>query len=150
MKCARLVLILCLAALLGGSARDNAKIRANAKKIEWPALAALDYETGKMPASLKKKLGKPIKIRGYSIPLEAGGKGVTSFVLVSDPLFCAHVPPPPPNQLILVELDQALPWRVFEKSLWLTGTLTVVDQKSEFGGFMYKLEDLAGLEQGGW
>ncbi len=150
MRLTHSLIVLAAATLLSGATQDNAKIRASAKKIAWEALAELNYETGKMPAGLRKKLAKPVKIRGYSIPLEASGKGVSSFVLVSDPLFCAHVPPPPPNQLILVELDKSLPWRVFEKSLWVTGTLTVVDQKSDFGGFMYQLKDLAGLEQGDW
>ncbi|MEL6340074.1 MAG: DUF3299 domain-containing protein [Myxococcota bacterium] len=129
---------------------DNAKIRAKAKKIDWETLSDLDYETGKKPAALTKRLAKPVKIRGYAIPLEAGGDGVTSFLLVSDPMFCAHVPPPPPNQLILVELPDPLPWRVFEQSLWLSGTLVVVDQQSDFGGFMYQMKHLAGLEKGGW
>ncbi len=132
------------------TADDNAKIRAKAKKLDWETLSDLAYAPGKKPAALTKRLSKPVKIRGYAIPLEAGGDGVTSFLLVSDPMFCAHVPPPPPNQLILVELPDPLPWRVFEQSLWLSGTLVVVDQQSDFGGFMYQMKQLAGLEKGGW
>lgn len=136
--------------LLSAAPKDNAAIRAKAPKITWETLSELNYESGKMSAPLKKTLKKPVKIHGYTMPLEANGDGVSSFILVSDPMFCAHVPPPPPNQLILVELGKPLPWRVFEQSVWLTGTLKVVDQKSEYGGFMYQLKNLVGLEKGGW
>ncbi|MEO0813641.1 MAG: DUF3299 domain-containing protein, partial [Myxococcota bacterium] len=112
-------LLLCIGLALGATAEENAKVRAKAKTIEWPVLSEMDYETGKMPKTLTQALRKPVKIRGYAMPLEASGDGVRSFVLVSDPMFCAHVPPPPPNQLIMVDLDKALPWQVFEKSLWL-------------------------------
>ncbi|MEO1170532.1 MAG: DUF3299 domain-containing protein [Myxococcota bacterium] len=110
----------------------------------------MDYETGKRPKKLTAKLGGPVKISGYALPLEANGKGISTFLLVSDPMFCAHVPPPPPNQLVLVELGKALPWKVFDRSVILTGTMEIVDQKSEFGGFMYRIKKLAGLEKGGW
>ncbi|MEM6730906.1 MAG: DUF3299 domain-containing protein [Myxococcota bacterium] len=135
---------------LGADSDKNAKTRAKAKTVEWSELGELDYETGKKPKALAKKLSGPVKIRGYGLPLEATGKGVSSFLLVSDPMFCAHVPPPPPNQLIMVELERPLPWRIFDQSVWLTGTLKIIDQKSQFGGFMYELKDLAGLEKGGW
>lgn len=145
-----IMVVLFVGALLGGDDAENAKIRAKAKSIQWDELLDLNYQTGKRPKKLNTKLAGPVKISGYALPLEADGKGISTFVLVSDPMFCAHVPPPPPNQLILVELGRSLPWKVFDRSVILTGTMEIVDQKSEFGGYMYKFKKLAGLEKGGW
>src|SRR5690606_41234775 len=47
--------------------------------------------------------GKKIRIPGYVVQLEGDADKVTQFLLV--PYFgaCIHVPPPPPNQIILVD-----------------------------------------------
>ena len=135
---------------LGATAEDNAKIRAKAKQITWSVLEGLNHETGALSEPVKKLVDKTVKIRGYALPLEASGDGVSSIFLVSDPMFCAHVPPPPPNQLLLVEFKDPLPWQVFEQSLWLTGTLRVTKQESEVTAFGYQVTDVAGLEKGGW
>lgn len=117
------------------------------KPIRWPELAKLDYRTGKMPPALSKKLESPVKIKGFVIPLEGDGKGVTSFVLVSDPMFCGHVPPPPPNQLVLVELEKPKPWKFFGAGgIYVTGELVVVDQQSQFGGHMYQMKKILLME----
>ncbi|WP_201266804.1 DUF3299 domain-containing protein, partial [Pseudomonas aeruginosa] len=47
--------------------------------------------------------GKAIRLGGYPVPLENDAKGrVTEFFLVPYPGACIHVPPPPPNQIVLV------------------------------------------------
>jgi hypothetical protein len=51
--------------------------------------------------------GKNIRIGGYPVPLETDAKGrSTLFFLVPYPGACIHVPPPPPNQLVLVRYPQ--------------------------------------------
>lgn len=149
-RSAKAVGVLFVFLTLGATAEENAKIRAKATVVKWSALEGMDYLTGSLSKKMRKLVGKPIKIRGYAMPLEATGAGVSSIFLVSDPMFCSHVAPPLPNQLILVEFKEPLPWRVFEQSLWLTGTLRVIEQRSDFGAYGYQMTQVAGVEKGGW
>lgn len=121
----------------------------SADAITWPEMAKLDYRSGKLPRALKKKLQKRVRIKGYVIPLEGDGKGVTSLLLVSDPMYCGHVPPPPPNQLLLVEFKKPKSWDLFRAGyVWMTGRMDVVNQRSSFGGYMYQMKKIAKIEKG--
>ena len=48
---------------------------------------------------------KRVKLDGFMLPLELDSKGVTTFLLVPYVGACIHVPPPPPNQLVLVQTE---------------------------------------------
>lgn len=52
--------------------------------------------------------------------------------------------------MLFVEFKNVLPWQLLEQSLWLTGTVRVIEQESEYGAFGYQLTDIAGLKRGGW
>ena len=67
--------------------------------------------------------GELIRMPGYMIPLELDAKGVTEFILVPYVGACIHVPPPPPNQLVLV--DTATPWPSDQlwEAVWVTGRM---------------------------
>ncbi|QIA63198.1 DUF3299 domain-containing protein [Vibrio astriarenae] len=62
-------------------------------------------------------------VAGFVVPLEISGNKIQQFLLV--PFFgaCLHVPPPPPNQIILVNhtIDYVDPW----EPVVLDGTLKV-------------------------
>ena len=97
------------------------------QEISWRELRKLNEKTGEMPLSLKKLLGKPIKIPGYAVPIE-GDEGfdlVSEFLLV--PVFgmCIHVPPPPPNQVILVKMKEPVPFELLLDAIWIFGVLEV-------------------------
>ena len=97
------------------------------QEISWRELRKLNVKTGEMPMSLKKLLGKPIKIPGYAVPIE-GDQGfdlVSEFLLV--PVFgmCIHVPPPPPNQVILVKMKEPVPFELLLDAIWIYGVLDV-------------------------
>ena len=97
------------------------------QEISWRELRKLDVKTGDIPMSLKKLLGKPIKIPGYAVPIE-GDEGfdlVSEFMLV--PVFgmCIHVPPPPPNQVILVKMKEPVPFELLLDAIWIYGVLDV-------------------------
>tara|TARA_R110002124_G_scaffold286189_1_gene466296 strand:+ start:682 stop:1194 length:513 start_codon:yes stop_codon:yes gene_type:complete len=69
--------------------------------------------------------GAYIRMPGYMLPLQTSGSGVTEFILVPYAGACIHVPPPPPNQLVLVTSKR--PWNaqsMFE-AVWVTGTVKV-------------------------
>lgn len=48
---------------------------------------------------------KPVRIPGYLLPLEFDGDQVTEFFLVPYVGACIHTPPPPPNQIVHVRVD---------------------------------------------
>lgn len=50
--------------------------------------------------------GEIVKLPGFMIPIDFSGGGVTAFILVPYVGACIHVPPPPPNQLVLVTTDR--------------------------------------------
>ena len=97
------------------------------QEISWRELRKLDVKTGEMPMRLKKLLGKPIKIPGYAVPIEGDGGFdlVSEFILV--PVFgmCIHVPPPPPNQVILVKMKKSVPFELLLDAIWIYGVLEV-------------------------
>ena len=97
------------------------------QEISWRDLRKLNVKTGEMPISLKKMLGRPIKIPGYAVPIEGDGgfDFITEFLLV--PVFgmCIHVPPPPPNQVILVKMKEPVPFEMLLDAIWINGVLEV-------------------------
>ncbi|MBO9490583.1 DUF3299 domain-containing protein [Endozoicomonas sp. G2_1] len=69
--------------------------------------------------------GKQVRIPGFVVPLEfSGEKTVTSFFLV--PYFgaCIHSPPPPPNQIVFVEIEQGIVLESLYEPVWLLGRLS--------------------------
>ncbi len=51
--------------------------------------------------------GKSVRIPGYLLPLEFDGDKVTEFFLVPYVGACIHTPPPPPNQIVHVKVEEA-------------------------------------------
>ncbi|MGL4752406.1 MAG: DUF3299 domain-containing protein [Aeromonadaceae bacterium] len=81
-----------------------------------------------------------ISLSGYAVPLEGDGQTVTAFLLV--PYFgaCIHVPPPPTNQVVLVNV----PGGVAADALWdaikVSGRLHVESSHSDLANAGYRLE----------
>ena len=109
------------------------------KEITWSDLRKLNYKTGEMPESLRQLVGKPIKIPGFAVPLEGDDEFeyIEEFLLV--PYFgaCIHVPPPPPNQVIHVILDEPVHFEVISFAIWITGILEIGDYFLEGGSDEY-------------
>ncbi len=80
-----------------------------------------------------------IKIPGFVVPLDMEGDKVLNFLLV--PYFgaCIHTPPPPSNQIIYVELQQAQKLRDTYYPVYVSGVLRVQGRDSEFGSAGYTL-----------
>ena len=99
-----------------------------------------------MPESLRKLIGKSIKIPGFAVPLEGddGFEYINEFLLV--PYFgaCIHVPPPPPNQVIHVILDEPVHFEVISFAIWITGILEIgdyfIEGSNDFGERIYDTE----------
>lgn len=85
--------------------------------------------------------GKQIRLGGYPVPLESDAKGhSTLFFLVPYPGACIHVPPPPPNQLVLVRYPKGLKIDDIYTPLWVTGALKVEAVSNDLADAAYALD----------
>ncbi|MBD8575141.1 DUF3299 domain-containing protein [Pseudomonas syringae] len=85
--------------------------------------------------------GKTIRLGGYPVPLETDAKGhSTLFFLVPYPGACIHVPPPPPNQLVLVRYPKGLKLDDIYTPLWVVGTLKVEKISNDLADAAYAIE----------
>lgn len=84
--------------------------------------------------------GAEVRIPGFVVPLEMdeGGR-ITELLLV--PYFgaCIHVPPPPPNQVVFVRIEQGMKVDSMYGAYWLTGKLTAKSRQSRYGSAAYTL-----------
>jgi hypothetical protein len=71
--------------------------------------------------------GKQLRMPGYALPLEYDGKKVTEFLLVPWVGACIHTPPPPPNQIVLVDLAGGYEVKSRFEPVWVTGTMAIGD-----------------------
>ena len=100
-------------------------------------LPAVMYST-KTVASMN---GKNIRLGGYPVPLETDAKGrSTLFFLVPYPGACIHVPPPPPNQLVLVRYPKGLKLDDIYTPLWVMGSLKVEKVSNDLADAAYALD----------
>jgi hypothetical protein len=80
------------------------------KEINWELLKTLelDQKTKSLipKPELKKVLGQEISIKGFMMPLDYDAKAVSEFLFMPYIPSCMHVPPPPPNQLVLVKMKK--------------------------------------------
>lgn len=132
-----------------------------AKEIKWEDLmpppdpqVVERYQAGKMDQmeviKYLDKLGKQsiaelnktyAKMPGYLVPLNMDAKQMaTELLLVPTMGACVHVPPPPPNQIVYIKYDKGL--KVTEAAYtpyWVTGTLTVEKNKSQYSEALYAI-----------
>jgi uncharacterized protein len=82
-----------------------------------------------------------VKVTGFVVPLEFAKDGmVREFFLVPYVGACIHVPPPPPNQIVFVKLNEAIRLPSVYEAVWITGTLRTQVKNSPLGTAAYTLE----------
>jgi len=114
--------------------------------VTWSDLRKLNYKTGEMPESIRKLMGKSVRIPGFAVPLEGddGFEYVKEFLLVPTFGACIHVPPPPPNQVIHVILDKSVHFEKLLYAVWITGIIEIgeyfLEGSSDFGKQTYDTE----------
>jgi hypothetical protein len=84
--------------------------------------------------------GAAIKLPGYLVPLDESKAGITEFLLV--PYFgaCIHTPPPPANQIVLVQPAKPIQGYHTMDTVWASGRLRAARQGSPMGTSAYRLE----------
>lgn len=135
------VLIVAVAGLLlgksifwSGSGNSNQPI-----EIDWYLLSKLDYKTGKAPRELKRLHDQWVKMPGFVVPLTDNYSILQEFLLVPNAQACIHVPPPPPNLIVHVHLEKALPMRQVSNPSWIVGQLKIETSTSIHGNSSFKM-----------
>ena len=104
-----------------------------AVEVDWKLLGELDYIYGKASSELQALDGKDVRIPGFMVPLEDNMKHVTEFLLVPSPQACIHVPPPPPNQMVLIEMDSSSDAKVEFGPVWVYGKFSLHSKRHMYG-----------------
>jgi hypothetical protein len=93
-------------------------------------LEAVESEIRQLESTFVDKLdGQFVKIPGYALPLEFDGVAVQEFLLVPYVGACIHVPPPPQNQMVFVNLSEPYVVESLFAPVWITGRITVKSQR---------------------
>lgn len=106
---------------------------ANAAELDWRQLSEYDYITGQGPESLMKLNNQTVKMPGFMVPLEDNQKSVSEFLLVPSPQACIHVPPPPPNQMLLVKMKSGQKAEAAYGPIWVYGELKIGPERHLYG-----------------
>ncbi|MBW3697752.1 DUF3299 domain-containing protein [Vibrio sp. T187] len=64
------------------------------------------------------------RVPGYITPVDFDGSKVTKFLFVPTAGACIHTPPPPANQMILVNYPQGIEVESLSTPMWIEGKLT--------------------------
>jgi hypothetical protein len=83
---------------------------------------------------------KEVKISGFLLPLAFNGTKVSQFLLVPFVGACIHVPAPPANQLVLVDVPQGYATSGLWEPISVTGTLSVSGISTDLAQVGYALK----------
>lgn len=112
----------------------------NAPEVDWNQLGELDYLTGKGTDAIHAFDGKVVRIPGFMVPLEDNQKAIKEFLLVPTPQACIHVPPPPPNQMVLVDMLEDSNAQVAYGPIWVYGTLHIKSKRHMYGETSFTMD----------
>lgn len=108
---------------------------APAMDAPWALLGELNMDTGAVSDALSSVVKEPmVTVRGFIVPLEMEDTidYVSEFLLVPDPMACIHVPPPPPNQMIMVTMPHAIPLDMDYRGVAVQGKLRITESDGVF------------------
>ena len=90
--------------------------------------------------------GQRVRIPGYLLPLEMSETKVKEFLLVPYIGACIHVPPPPPNQIVHVNIVGKEGYRVksMYEPVWVSGEISVKSMVKD----LYLVDGSAGVDIG--
>ena len=90
----------------------------------WKRVRKTRVELAQAESDVRSELnGQFIRMAGYLLPLEFQGTDVREFLLVPFIGACIHVPPPSPNQIVYVTLDEAFASEGLYAPVWIEGVL---------------------------
>lgn len=125
--------------MLTGALTFLVSLSAFALEVPWETLKTLDFDVktkkNVIKPELQKILGKQVTIKGFMMPLDYEAKEIVEFLFMPYVPACMHVPPPPPNQLVLVKMKKGTKIKPSFYPIELTGSLAVesnADLESSF------------------
>lgn len=85
--------------------------------------------------------GMKIRLPGYTVPFEYGKDAqISEFLLVPYYGACLHAPPPPPNQTVFVQTEEAIKLKDLSQAVWIEGVLRTKTQTSDLADAAYTIE----------
>lgn len=84
--------------------------------------------------------GARVRLGGYVVPLDFDATHIAEFLLVPFVGACVHVPPPPPNQLVLVKSARPFEVKGLFDPVFVTGTIRVSSVKTGLADAGYLIE----------
>ena len=86
--------------------------------------------------------GKDIALAGFMVPIEYVGSDISKFLLVPESGQCIHVPPPPLNQTILVDVSsEPTKFRDLYEPIIVYGRISVGSQSFDIADSGYTISD---------
>ena len=109
--------------------------------VDWAQLRGLNYKTGHVRDDTKALDGAEVKMAGFMVPFDDDQTHeITEFLLVSVAGACIHVPPPPPNQIVLVHMAPGSKAKVFwQEPVWVVGKIHIETATSPYGDVCYRM-----------
>lgn len=84
--------------------------------------------------------GSVIAMGGFMVPLEVSGEEVTVFLLVPEAGQCIHIPPPPVNQTVLVDVSaNPVALRSLYDPIWVEGPIETYVTSTELAEVGYRM-----------
>ena len=113
---------------------SNSEINSgSAATLMWENLAELDYKNGTAPKKLLDVSGTRVRIPGFVVPLEDNAKKIGEFLLVPYAQACIHVPAPPPNQMVHVQMESGKYAENSPFPVWVEGIINLKEKDSTYG-----------------
>ena len=84
--------------------------------------------------------GKRVQIGGYIVPLDFDATSVKEFLLVPFVGACIHVPPPPANQIVYVQVPKGVAIKGLFTPVTVTGRMTTQASFTGLADTGYTLE----------
>jgi uncharacterized protein len=136
-------------ALAAAAPTASAQAAGEVAVIDWRILGGLDYVKGTKTDTLSKLDGKMVRIPGFVVPLDDFTEEGAEFLLVPYYGACVHTPPPPPNQIVFVEMSgrKNVKMNLFD-AVWMEGRLKVSTVESPFGAVGFQLDGMKVLPYG--
>lgn len=102
----------------------NVNEEASINRIYFKDLRTWRMGASEAPADLMQYNGKTVEIIGYMIPFDSIER-IDRFILLQAPFMgCFHVPPPQPNETLMINSDQVMPDYIYEP-IRIVGKLTI-------------------------
>ena len=95
-------------------------------------------------AVVEKLDGQHIRMPGFALPLEFSGSKITEFLLVPWVGACIHTPPPPPNQIVFVTIEDGFESKGQFTPVWVSGEMKVQSATKD----LYLVDGSAGIDTG--